>query len=61
VNKALLQSYMNEVFVQRRKEKFPAYFDGNNSIRYNPLIVEDGLTGVVAGTRVLETASAGLT
>jgi predicted SnoaL-like aldol condensation-catalyzing enzyme len=58
-NKALLKSYMDEIFVQKRRERFPSYFDGNNYIQHNPLILEDGLTGLFAGLQAL--AQKGLT
>jgi predicted SnoaL-like aldol condensation-catalyzing enzyme len=52
-NKALLKNYMDEVFFQNRKDKFPGYYDGNNYIQHNPWIAEDGLSGVVAGLKAL--------
>jgi predicted SnoaL-like aldol condensation-catalyzing enzyme len=58
-NKALLKSYMDEIFVQKRRERFPGYFDGNNYIQHNPLIAEDGLTGLLSGLQAL--AQQGLT
>jgi len=58
-NKALLQNYMDEIFVQGRKDRFPGYFEGNSYIQHNPLIVDDGLTGLAAGLRAL--AERGLT
>jgi predicted SnoaL-like aldol condensation-catalyzing enzyme len=58
-NKALLKSYMDEIFVQKRRERFSSYFDGNNYIQHNPLILEDGLTGLLAGLQAL--AKQGLT
>jgi len=58
-NKALLKSYMDEIFVQKRRERFASYFDGNNYIQHNPLILEDGLTGLLAGLQAL--AKQGLT
>jgi predicted SnoaL-like aldol condensation-catalyzing enzyme len=29
-NKVLLKSYMDEIFVQKRRDRFASYFDGNN-------------------------------
>jgi predicted SnoaL-like aldol condensation-catalyzing enzyme len=52
-NKALLKSYMDEIVVQNRRDRFPAYFDGNNYIQHNPLVQEDGLTGLFAGLQAL--------
>jgi predicted SnoaL-like aldol condensation-catalyzing enzyme len=52
-NKALLKSYMDEIFVQKRRDRFPAYFDGNNYLQHNPFIQDDGLTGLVAGLQAL--------
>jgi predicted SnoaL-like aldol condensation-catalyzing enzyme len=34
-NKALMQSYMDDLLVGRR-DKFPGYFEGNNYIQHNP-------------------------
>jgi predicted SnoaL-like aldol condensation-catalyzing enzyme len=58
-NKALLKSYMDEIFVQKRRDRFASYFDGNNYVQHNPLILEDGLTGLLAGLQGL--AQQGLT
>src|ERR1700682_5898171 len=52
-NKVVLKSYMDEIFVQKRRERFASYFDGNNYIQHNPLILEDGLTGLLAGVQAL--------
>jgi predicted SnoaL-like aldol condensation-catalyzing enzyme len=58
-NKALLKSYMDEIFVQKRRDRFASYFDGNKYVQHNPLILEDGLTGLLAGLQAL--AQKGLT
>jgi predicted SnoaL-like aldol condensation-catalyzing enzyme len=50
-NKALMQSYMDDLLAGRR-EKFPGYFDGNNYIQHNPWVA-DNLTGLLAGLQVL--------
>jgi len=52
-NRALLKQYMEDVFFQGRKEKFPTYFAGNNYIQHNPLILDDGLSGLAAGLKAL--------
>jgi predicted SnoaL-like aldol condensation-catalyzing enzyme len=51
VNKALLESYMDDL-LQGRRDKFPGYFDGNNYIQHNPWVA-DNLTGLVAGLQTL--------
>jgi predicted SnoaL-like aldol condensation-catalyzing enzyme len=51
VNKALLESYMDDL-LQGRRDKFPSYFDGNNYIQHNPWVA-DNLTGLVAGLQTL--------
>ena len=58
-NKVLLKSYMDEIFVQKRRERFASYFDGNSYVQHNPLILDDGLTGLLAGLQAL--AKQGLT
>jgi predicted SnoaL-like aldol condensation-catalyzing enzyme len=50
-NKALLQSYMDDL-LKGRRDKFPGYFDGNHYIQHNPRVA-DGLTGLVAGLQAL--------
>jgi predicted SnoaL-like aldol condensation-catalyzing enzyme len=52
-NKALLKSYMDEIFVQNRRDRFASYFDGNSYIQHNPIILEDGLTGLLGGLQAL--------
>jgi predicted SnoaL-like aldol condensation-catalyzing enzyme len=51
-NKALLHAYMDDIVFNRRREKFPVYFDGNNYIQHNPW-VPDQLTGLAAGLQEL--------
>jgi predicted SnoaL-like aldol condensation-catalyzing enzyme len=51
VNKALLESYMDDL-LQGRREKFPGYFDGNSYIQHNPWVA-DNLTGLIAGLQTL--------
>ena len=50
-NKALMQSYMDDL-LHGRREKFASYFDGNNYIQHNPW-VGDNLTGLLAGLQAL--------
>jgi predicted SnoaL-like aldol condensation-catalyzing enzyme len=50
-NKALMQTYMDDL-LHARRDKFPSYFDGNNYIQHNPWVA-DGLTGLVAGLQAL--------
>jgi predicted SnoaL-like aldol condensation-catalyzing enzyme len=50
-NKALMQSYMDDL-LHGRREKFAGYFDGNNYIQHNPW-VGDNLTGLLAGLQTL--------
>lgn len=52
VNKALMQSYMDDIVFNLRREKFPVYFDGNNYIQHNPWVA-DQLTGLAAGLQAL--------
>ena len=51
VNKALMQSYMDDLLAGRRN-KFPGYFEGNNYIQHNPWVA-DNLTGLLAGLQTL--------
>jgi len=51
-NKALMQAYMDDIVFNRRREKFPVYFDGNNYIQHNPWVA-DQLTGLAAGLQAL--------
>lgn len=50
-NKALMQSYMDDL-LHGRRDKFASYFDGNNYIQHNPLVA-DNLTGLFAGLQTL--------
>ena len=50
-NKALMQSYMDDL-LHGRREKFTSYFDGNNYIQHNPWVA-DNLTGLLAGLQAL--------
>ena len=50
-NKALMQSYMDDL-LHGRREKFTGYFDGNNYIQHNPWVADD-LTGLLAGLQAL--------
>jgi predicted SnoaL-like aldol condensation-catalyzing enzyme len=50
-NKALMQSYMDDL-LHGRREKFTGYFDGNNYIQHNPWVA-DNLTGLLAGLQAL--------
>ena len=50
-NKALMQSYMDDL-LQGRREKFTGYFDGGNYIQHSPLVA-DNLTGLFAGLQAL--------
>jgi len=50
-NKALMQSYMDDL-LQGRKDRFPGYFDGNNYIQHNPWVA-DNLNGLFAGLQAL--------
>jgi predicted SnoaL-like aldol condensation-catalyzing enzyme len=50
-NKALMQSYMDDL-LHGRREKFAGYFDGNNYIQHNPW-VGDNLIGLLAGLQAL--------
>jgi predicted SnoaL-like aldol condensation-catalyzing enzyme len=50
-NKALMQTYMDEL-LQGRRDKFASYFDGNNYIQHSPLVA-DNLTGLFAGLQAL--------
>ena len=51
-NKALMSAYMDDIVFNRRREKFPVYFDGNNYIQHNPWVA-DQLTGLAAGLQAL--------
>ena len=51
-NKTLTNAYMHDIVFNRRREKFPVYFDGNNYIQHNPW-VPDQLTGLAAGLQEL--------
>jgi predicted SnoaL-like aldol condensation-catalyzing enzyme len=50
-NKALMQSYMDDL-LHGRREKFRSYFDDNDYIQHNPWVA-DGLTGLFAGLQAL--------
>jgi predicted SnoaL-like aldol condensation-catalyzing enzyme len=50
-NKALMQSYMDDL-VAGRRDKFTGYFEGNNYIQHNPWVA-DNLTGLLAGLQEL--------
>jgi predicted SnoaL-like aldol condensation-catalyzing enzyme len=50
-NKALMQSYMDDLLAGRR-DKFPDYFDGINYIQHNPWVA-DNLTGLINGLQDL--------
>jgi predicted SnoaL-like aldol condensation-catalyzing enzyme len=50
-NKALMQTYMDDLLAGRR-DKFPDYFDGINYIQHNPCIA-DNLTGLINGLQDL--------
>jgi predicted SnoaL-like aldol condensation-catalyzing enzyme len=50
-NKALMQTYMDEL-IQGRRDKFASYFEGNNYIQHSPLVA-DNLTGLLAGLQAL--------
>jgi predicted SnoaL-like aldol condensation-catalyzing enzyme len=47
-----MNAYMHDIVFNRRREKFPVYFDGNNYIQHNPG-VPDQLTGLAAGLQEL--------
>ncbi len=51
-NKALMHAYMDDIVFNRRREKFPVYFDGINYIQHNPWVA-DQLTGLAAGLQAL--------
>jgi predicted SnoaL-like aldol condensation-catalyzing enzyme len=51
-NKALMNAYMDDIVFNRRREKFPVYFNGNNYIQHNPWVA-DQLTGLAAGLQEL--------
>jgi len=51
-NKALMQAYMDDIVFNRRRKKFPVYFDANNYIQHNPWVA-DQLTGLAAGLQAL--------
>jgi len=51
-NKALMHAYMDDIVFNRRREKFPVYFDGNNYIQHNPWVA-DQLSGLAAGLQAL--------
>lgn len=50
-NKALMQSYMNDL-LHGRRERFAGYFAGNNYIQHNPWVA-DNLSGLLAGLQAL--------
>lgn len=50
-NKALMQTYMDDLLAGRR-DKFADYFDGINYIQHNPYIA-DNLTGLINGLQDL--------
>ena len=50
-NKALMQTYMDDL-LQGRRDKFAGYFDDNNYTQHNPWVA-DGLTGLIAGLQAL--------
>jgi hypothetical protein len=50
-NKALMQSYMDDL-LHGRRDIFAGYFDGNNYIQHNPWAA-DNLTGLLAGRQAL--------
>ena len=50
-NKTLMHTYMDDL-LQGRRDKFAAYFDGNNYIQHSPLVA-DNLTGLFAGLQAL--------
>ncbi len=50
-NKALLQSYMDDL-LNGRRDRFASYFDGNHYIQHNPWVA-DNLTGLFAGLQAL--------
>jgi predicted SnoaL-like aldol condensation-catalyzing enzyme len=51
-NKAMMKAYMDDIVFNRRREKFPVYFDGNNYIQHNPWVA-DQLSGLAAGLQAL--------
>jgi len=51
-NKALMHAYMDDIVFNRRREKFPVYFDGINYVQHNPWVA-DQLTGLAAGLQAL--------
>src|SRR5882672_9813040 len=51
-NKALMRAYMDDIVFNRRRDKFPVYFDGVNYIQHNPWVA-DQLTGLAAGLQAL--------
>jgi predicted SnoaL-like aldol condensation-catalyzing enzyme len=51
-NKALMHAYMDDIVFNRRREKFPVYFDGINYTQHNPWVA-DQLTGLAAGLQAL--------
>ena len=57
-NKALVNSFVDDILVNGRMEKLAAYFDGDNYIQHNPLI-PDQLSGL--GKALGEWARAGIT
>ncbi|WP_435132676.1 nuclear transport factor 2 family protein [Formosa sp. A9] len=57
-NKALVESFVNDILVNGKMEKLAGYFDGDNYIQHNPQIA-DGLSGL--GKALEYMASQGIT
>lgn len=58
VNKALVRTFVDDILLHGRMEKFAAYFDGDNYIQHNPYIA-DQVSGL--GKALQEFAKQGLT
>jgi predicted SnoaL-like aldol condensation-catalyzing enzyme len=56
-NKALVQSFVNDILVNGRMEKLAGYFDGDNYLQHNPAVA-DGLSGL--GSALAAMAKAGV-
>lgn len=52
-NKALVASFVDEVFINGNVEKFASYFDGDNYIQHNS-DVADGLSGLGEAMKAME-------
>ncbi len=51
-NKAIVRSFVDDILVNRRMEKFAGYFDGDRYIQHNPR-VPDGVSGMTSALKGL--------